>query len=467
VRAGEVAGVNLSLVASARRGEEENTGILFVDSEPREAQVHLDGALAGQTPLTLESVPAGPHKIRVSRRFFETVDVTETIQPRRATRRELKLSLRVAVLVLNTDLGAGELLVNGMPIGKLQATQKIPLLAGAHRIQIRHPDAGTITRELELDGGPQTIEFPRSLYLGHLTVLSDVPLSGVTVYGRKAQAPPITVENLPGGEVLVAGSRSDGKGVLARKVNIRSGETVVVRLQASDEVADPAVFHSARLGEIGLEAVRIPAGRFQMGCSPDDKECEGDEKPVRTVTISKPLTLGKTEVTVAAYRRYATKTGGQMPSGQGPDDHPVVNVSWEDASKFCAWAGGRLPTEAEWEYAAGGGRAASRYGPPDEIAWYDANSGGKTHPVGLKKPNAYGLYDMLGNVWEWVADWYGPYAPQAVTDPTGPTQGENRVVRGGSWDYVSGGLRASGRFRDQPGDRYGDRGFRCSWEIIP
>src|SRR5437899_167917 len=136
---------------------------------------------------------------------------------------------------------------------------------------------------------------------------------------------------------------------------------------------------------------------------------------------------------------------GNNPSHFHGEQLPVETVTWNQAKRYCEAVGGRLPTEAEWEYAARAGNEASRYGNLNEIAWYDNNSDHKTHDVGQKQANRWGLYDMLGNVWEWVGDWYDEkyYAKSPSVDPTGPTSGKYRVVRGGSWDYVSRVLRSS------------------------
>ena len=145
----------------------------------------------------------------------------------------------------------------------------------------------------------------------------------------------------------------------------------------------------------------------------------------------------------------------------------MEKISWEDVQEFIgklnARSGGRpyrLPTEAEWEYAARAGTTEERYGDLDEIAWYDSNSGGTTHRVGEKAPNAWGLHDMLGNVWEWVQDWYGSYPGGSVTDPTGPGSGSFRVRRGGSWGLHARTCRSADRSRNSPGDRFYDLGFR-------
>jgi formylglycine-generating enzyme required for sulfatase activity len=225
----------------------------------------------------------------------------------------------------------------------------------------------------------------------------------------------------------------------------------------------------------GLKYVWIPPGTFMMGCSTGDTECNDDEKPPHQVTITKGFWLGQTEVTVGAYKRFAAATGRQMPDTPGfnsrwtNENMPIVNVTWNDAHDYCAWAGGRLPTEAEWEYAARGGSTEARYGPIDDVAWYDGNSGGQTHDVAQKRPNGFGLYDMLGNVWEWVNDWYDQnyYQSSPSQDPQGPASGGERVLRGGSWSHLPRLVRVSDRiYIPFPGNRSLNIGFRCGGEVF-
>jgi formylglycine-generating enzyme required for sulfatase activity len=225
----------------------------------------------------------------------------------------------------------------------------------------------------------------------------------------------------------------------------------------------------------GLKYVWIPPGTLMMGCSPGDHECYESEKPAHHVSISKGFWLGQTPVTVGAYKRYAAATRRQMPpaltsdNGWANKNMPMVMVSWEDAQAYCGWIGGRLPTEAEWEYAARGGRAEARYGSIDEIAWYDQNSNHKPHEVAQKHPNSFGLYDMLGNAWQWVNDSYDEnyYQNSQSQDPAGPATGEYRVLRGGSWFDSRRGARASCRNNyGPPVGRGVNTGFRCGGEVF-
>jgi formylglycine-generating enzyme len=262
----------------------------------------------------------------------------------------------------------------------------------------------------------------------------------------------------------------------------------------------------------GQPYVWIPPGEFQMGCSPGDDQCFDHEKPQHTVRITRGFWLGQTPVTVGAYKQFAERTGISMPgepvigqrklNPQWSDlEQPMVAVTWTDAKSYCeSWAKGRLPTEAEWEYAARAGSTASRYGKLDEIAWYADNSGnerldstrawdkdaggdltkyfsllekdGNRIPrVKQKQPNSWGLHDMLGNVWEWMADWYDENyyqtLPSPATDPKGPSSGTERVARGGSWDFSPGDVRASYRVRNGPESWNSVVGFRCVREVIP
>jgi formylglycine-generating enzyme required for sulfatase activity len=216
---------------------------------------------------------------------------------------------------------------------------------------------------------------------------------------------------------------------------------------------------------LGMQLVLIPAGTFQMGST---NEADA-ERPVHTVRISKPFYLGIHEVTQGQWEAVM----GNNPSlFKGDANRPVESVSWGEVLKFIDQLNAResgtkyrLPTEAEWEYAARAG-SATAYSFGDDssqlgkYAWFGGNADGTTHPVGKLRPNAWGLYDMHGNVWEWVQDWYGKYTAETVTDPQGPAWGSDRVIRGGSWLHDAGACRSACRFDVAPGYRSDRHGFR-------
>lgn len=229
----------------------------------------------------------------------------------------------------------------------------------------------------------------------------------------------------------------------------------------------------------GLQMVFLPPATFQRGCVLGDASCFADEQPRHAVTLTQGFFVHLTEVTVAAYRAFAAATGKKMvdvPSW-ADDTHPVVNVTWEDAQAYCRWIGGRLPTEAEWEYAARGGVAGRRYPWGDSIDHDHANFDGvggrdtfpKSAPVGSFPAHGFGLHDTAGNVWEWCADWYAEraYSGEPVSDPSGPAEGVRRVVRGGSWTSDPGRLRTSYRFSLEPATESLTVGFRCVRPVTP
>ena len=262
---------------------------------------------------------------------------------------------------------------------------------------------------------------------------------------------------------------------------INRAEAEQARAEAGESAASGTQPGTAgiRVGETvefdGMEFVGIPPGEFLMGST--GRYAVVHEQPLTRVRISKGFYLGKYEVTQDEW---------QAVMGNNPSFHsscgscPVEQVSWEDAQAFIgrlnALSGGgryRLPTEAEWEYAARAGTTTGTYAGDianpfgnnpvlNGIAWYAENSGGRTHPVGQKAPNGFGLYDMLGNVWEWVGDWYGDYPGRAVTDPVGPASGSERVLRGGSWGagVYARSCRSASRLGFSPGSRFNSMGFR-------
>ncbi|MGC9971236.1 MAG: formylglycine-generating enzyme family protein [Bryobacteraceae bacterium] len=209
---------------------------------------------------------------------------------------------------------------------------------------------------------------------------------------------------------------------------------------------------------VGMKFVRIDPGSFKMG--------SGDFGPVHDVTLSKGFYLQATEVTQAQWQAVM----GTNPSRFKGPDRPVEQVSWDDIQEFLGKLNARekdtryrLPTEAEWEYGCrAGGREPDKPPNLDDVAWWLGSSEGETHPVGRKKPNAWGLYDMWGNVWEWVRDWHGQYPAERQVDPQGPPSGAYRVLRGGAWGSNRSLADSSCRIYESPLDRFHFAGFRCA-----
>ena len=209
-----------------------------------------------------------------------------------------------------------------------------------------------------------------------------------------------------------------------------------------------------------MTLVQIAAGTFMMGSNTGDS----NEKPAHEVTISHDFWMGKYDVTQDQWQAVM----GRNPSTCRGADLPVEQVSWDDCQQFLSRLNAqgkgtfRLPTEAEWEYACRAGTTGERYGDLDAIAWYAGNSGTTSHPVGQKQANAFGLYDMNGNVWQWCQDWKGGYPSDSVTDPQGPYNGSYRVLRGGSWADAAAFARSAGRFNSPPVYRGLGLGFRVA-----
>jgi formylglycine-generating enzyme required for sulfatase activity len=218
-----------------------------------------------------------------------------------------------------------------------------------------------------------------------------------------------------------------------------------------------------------LEFCDIPSGLFSMGTDYDDGLGQEYEKPIHGVILSRPFRLAKYPVTQNLWEFCM----GYNPSQFKGDSRPVENVTWKEVQIFISRLNAtadrlyRLPTEAEWEYAARGGTAWPYYfGPtPEELpqfAWFGHNSGNRTQNVGLKDPNPWGLYDMLGNVWEWVSDWYGDYDSSTATNPKGPPEGSSKVIRGGAWGSTPWLCRVTTRSVKSPDERSPLIGFRLA-----
>ncbi|GBU21724.1 hypothetical protein R80B4_01624 [Fibrobacteres bacterium R8-0-B4] len=253
--------------------------------------------------------------------------------------------------------------------------------------------------------------------------------------------------------------------------------TVTAVFETQTPPVTPGGNVSVTVGGYAFEMVPVTGGTFTMGCTGEQGgDCESDESPTHSVTLNKDYYIGKYEVTQGLWKAVM----GSLPSSLTPsssygygDNYPVYYVSWNDivndfipALNRLTKKTFRLPTEAEWEYAARGGKSGGyKYSGSNtlgDVAWYWDNSGGTTNIVGTKSPNELGIYDMSGNVWEWVSDWYnsGYYNSSPTNNPTGPPSGSYRVFRGGGWFSYAGDCRVSSRDDYFPGVSDCNLGFR-------
>ena len=244
----------------------------------------------------------------------------------------------------------------------------------------------------------------------------------------------------------------------------------------------PVAAQSRVVDKGGMEYARLPVGSFQMGCASGDT-CEPDESPAHEVRFARSFLIGKTEVSVSAYAKFAKATNREMPAPPefNPDwkqtDQPIVRLKWEDAAAYCAWSGGRLPSEAEWEYASRGGLAGKKFpwgddppacrpGAPNGARFDDeaacSATPGAPSMVGVYGRNAYGLADLTGNAWEWVQDNHHETYEGAPSDGASWIGPGLHVLRGGSWIIKVKDLRLSNRYRDTSGQRYLNSGVRCA-----
>ena len=344
------------------------------------------------------------------------------------------------------------------------------LKAGSHQVECRQANHKPTSQAITIaENETRTITLtPPTPITGTLSITSRPLGAKITIDGKDYGETPKNISGLLIGRHTVELSGSGNRGG-KQDVEIQENQTAVIDMELAqrDNYAkvdgDAQVFTVTGHGKtVSFKMIKVEAGTFQMG---DDYE-----KPIHQVTLTKDYFMGETEVTNALW--YAVM--GKIPSKSNKGDRfPVESVSYKDCLKFIERLSKlvnqrfRLPTEAEWEFAAKGGKKSQGYtyagsNAIGEVAWYTDNSGSKTHEVKTKKANELGLYDMSGNVWEWCADWYSSYNNGAQTDPTGPTSGSNRVIRGGSWGDAASYCRVAHRDSDSPSFRSNYLGFRLA-----
>ena len=439
--------------------------------EPQSAVVTIEGKhyslTDGAMRLVLES---GTYNYTVSAAGYHSQSGTFTVAGSKVTK-QITLTADVATVTLTVADNA-EIWVNGEKVGNSHWSGK--LNSGTYIFEAKKAGHSTTTTSKRITSdNPQqsyTLDSPKPLF-GSLIVDGSPLMADVVVDGKAVGQLPLKLGDILVGEHTVVVSKS-GYETYTQSVTIADGKTATINATLTKQVAQVPNTPSSSSANFGdIEMVYVKGGTFTMGATSEQgSDANADEKPTHSVTLS-DYYIGKYEVTQAQWRAVM----GSNPIYFTGNNLPVENVSWTDIQEFIqklnkkTGKNFRLPTEAEWEYAARGGNQSKGYkysgsNTLDDVAWYTRNSSSKTHPVGQKQPNELGVYDMTGNVLEWCQDWYGSYSSSSQTNPTGPSSGSGRVLRGGSWHSSVGYCRVSYRGCDYSGYRCSRYGFRlvCS-----
>jgi formylglycine-generating enzyme required for sulfatase activity len=505
--------VNLTLKPTPK------TGNLKIVSNPFDAQIKLNGKDYGPTPNTLRDILVGDYTLTLTKPGYGTVTKTITIAEGKTTDITETLPSGMEVTIASTPSGA-QLWINGSPVtstgsvsgttpwkgtlafgnhtlklvnGKKEVTETITIAStptGAQlwvdRVSVgRTPHSATLSygsHTIKLVNGKKEVTETITVTQGgkarwEFDVAEGLIISiASTPTGAQLWIDGISVGRTPNSATLSYGNHTiklvNGKKEVTETITVTQGGKARWEFDVDEAPAAGATLTEKASG-LNLEMVFVKGGTFTMGCTAEQgNDCDDDEKPTFRATVS-DFYMGKYEVTQAQWRAVM----GSSPSYfKNCDNCPVEQVSWNDVQEFIRKLNQltgkkyRLPTEAEWEFAARGGTQSKGYkysgsNSIGEVAEYDGNNNKSTKPVGGKKPNELGLYDMSGNVWEWCSDWKDSYTSDAKTNPTGPSTGSYRVLRGGSWSGNARICRVSLRNNITPDDRNNYLGFRLA--LVP
>ena len=432
--------------------------------EPKNAVVVIDNQqYVPEDGAVLTVLANGTYSYTVTARGYHTQSGTFTVAGTKVER-TVKLKSDAATVTLTAADGA-DIYVNGKRVGSGKWTGE--LISGTYIFEARKSGCNTTSISQTITSTPavQSYELPACTPIyGGVDIVSTPLMADITIDGKSVGRTPLQLDNLLVGEHTVKISKQGYK-EFTQKLTISEGKT---------EKLSATLTKQPTTKDFGnIEMVFVEGGTFTMGATAEQESDAYDfESPTHSVTLSSYY-IGKYEVTQAQWRAVM----GSNPSCFTGDNLPVEQVSWNDIQEFITKLNQqtgktfRLPTEAEWEYAARGGNKSKGYkysgsNTIGDVAWYGNNSSNTTHPVGQKAPNELGIYDMSGNVWEWCQDWYGSYSADSQTNPTGPSRGSTRVLRGGSWGSNARNCRVSIRNILNPDYGYDNNGFRlvCSSE---
>ena len=430
---------------------------------PKNAVVTIDG---NQQTVSTDGeysamLPYGSHTYKVEAGGYISKSGTFTISSSDMTPINVSLVSAMATVSVTCPTPVVSLYVDKKSVGTIPWTGS--LKEGMHLVEAKKEGYRSQQRTINLSQQQKLdVAFNELAAIqGNLSVNYKPFGADVYIDGNKVGQSPRVFNGILVGNHKVE-IKKDGYGTDSKTVSILEGQTAslsgVLKTNASSSVASGTSLAGNTISipvkdGISIDMVRVEAGTFTMGATAEMEDPEDDEKPTHRVTLSNDYYIGKYEVTQGLWQAVM----GNNPSNFKGDNLPVEQVSWYECQDFLSKLNRltgkkfRLPTEAEWEYAARGGNKSRGYqysgsNNLSDVAWYRVNSGDKTHAVGTKQANELGIYDMSGNVWEWCQDWYGNYSSSSQTNPTGATSGSDRVVRGGSWDYYAWLCRSSYRY---------------------
>ena len=444
---------------------------------PQNAVVTIDG---NQQTVSTDGeysamLPYGSHTYKVEAGGYISKSGTFTISSSDMTPINVSLVSAMATVSVTCPTPAVSLYVDKKSVGTIPWTGS--LKEGMHLIEVKKEGYRSQQRTINLSQQQKIdVAFTELAAIqGNLSVNYKPFGADVYVDGKKIGQSPRVFNGLLVGSHKVE-IKKDGYGTDSKTVNILEGQTATLSGVLTTNTSSSVASRTSSSGNtitipvkdgISIEMVHVEAGTFTMGATYEMKNPWEDEKPTHQVTLTNDYYIGKYEVTQALWQAVM----GKNPSKFKGDNLPVEYVSWNDCQEFISKLNTitgktfRLPTEAEWEYAACGGKKSRGYqysgsNNLSDVAWYEDNSGNKTHAVGSKQANELGIYDMSGNVWEWCQDWYGNYSSSSQVNPTGANSGSDRVSRGGSWYSAARCCRSSYRGNGSPGNRYSIDGLR-------
>ncbi len=448
-----------------------NYGELNISSDPSGADFYIDGKIAGKTPLALKNIKKGTHKIKIYKSGFGEWKQDILVEASKVSEVKVTLVSSLGSLNVQTVPGGADVFIDGKIQGKSPLAVK-NIKEGSVTVEAKKACYALSKKQVKILGGKSAeVRFDMQTICGDLTVASEPPGAEWYLDGEHMGKTPGEKQNVVKGPHKIE-IKKKGYEAWRQSAEVLAGEKTV--LQASLLITGPQMKIK---NSLGMTFVYIKPGTFTMG-SPQDEPGRDSDENQHKVTLTKGFYMQTTEVTQAQWRAVMGKSPSHFKNCG--IDCPVERVSWNLVQNFISKLNKRernityrLPTEAEWEYAAragsptafaNGGISDTKCNYDDNLAdmgWYCGNSNRKTHPVAQQRSNAWGLYDMHGNVWEWCQDWFGDYPSESVIDPTGPSVGLFRVIRGGSWSSEASSCRSADRGMCFPYvDIDNDKGFR-------